>query len=172
MKPLPPFNFQQWIDAHRDLLKPPVCNQQVFADGEFIVMVVGGPNSRSDFHYDVGPEFFYQLEGDMILHTMQDNQRVDYPLSAGDIFMLPPGIPHSPRRFENSVGLVIERQRKPHEKDGFMWFCENCDALLYEEYLHIANIVDDLPPVFDRFYGNEEFRHCGNCHTVMAVPGT
>ncbi len=164
------FNFQKWIDEHRDVLKPPVCNKQVFEEGEFIVMVVGGPNARKDYHYDVAPEFFYQLEGEMLLKTMQDGKPVDYPIKAGEIFMLPAEVPHNPVRFADSIGLVIERQRKPFEKDGFMWFCESCNELLYEEYLHIANIVDDLPPVFERFYKSEELHKCTSCGSVMEKP--
>lgn len=167
MKSLTAFNFQAWIDDHRDRLKPPVCNQQVFEENDFIVMVVGGPNSRTDYHYDEGPEFFYQLEGEMLLKTIQDGKRVDIPIRAGEILLLPPKVPHSPQRLENSVGLVVERKRLPDELDGFMWYCENCDHLLYEEYLYVDDIVGQLPPVFDRFYGSEENRTCDNCGAVM-----
>ena len=133
MQSLIAFNFQQWIEDHRDKLKPPVCNQQVFEENDFIVMVVGGPNSRTDYHYDEGPEFFYQLEGEMLLKTIQDGKRVDIPIRAGEILLLPPRVPHSPQRFENSVGLVVERKRLDNELDGFMWYCESCDNKLYEE---------------------------------------
>ena len=167
MKSLTAFNFQEWIDEHRDLLKPPVCNQQVFEENDFIVMVVGGPNSRTDYHYDEGPEFFHQLEGEMLLKTIQDGKRVDIPIRAGEILLLPPKVPHSPQRFENSVGLVVERKRLPEELDGFMWYCDNCDHLLYEEYLYVDDIVGQLPPVFDRFYGSAENRTCDQCGTVM-----
>ena len=167
MKSLTAFNVQAWIDDHRDRLKPPVCNQQVFEENDFIVMVVGGPNSRTDYHYDEGPEFFYQLEGEMLLKTIQDGKRVDIPIRAGEILLLPPKVPHSPQRLENSVGLVVERKRLPDELDGFMWYCENCDHLLYEEYLYVDDIVGQLPPVFDRFYGSEENRTCDNCGAVM-----
>jgi 3-hydroxyanthranilate 3,4-dioxygenase len=161
-----PFNLKEWVDANRALLKPPVCNKQIFEGAEFIVQAVGGPNSRSDYHYDVGPELFYQLEGEMLLKTMQDGRRVDIPIRAGEIFLLPPRVPHSPQRFENSVGVVVERQRKPDELDGFMWFCANCDHKLYEEFLHVADIVEDLPPVFERFNANAEARTCARCGTV------
>ena len=133
-------------------------------------MVVGGPNSRSDYHYDEGPEFFYQLEGEMLLRTMQDGKRVDRPIRAGEVLLLPPRVPHSPQRFADSIGLVIERKRLPEELDGFMWFCENCDHKLYEEYLYVSDIVGQLPPVFERFYGSEENRRCDNCGTVMPRP--
>ena len=166
-KPVAPFNFQQWIDEHRHLLKPPVCNKQVFEQDDFIVMVVGGPNGRRDFHYDEGPEFFYQLEGELELRTIQDGKRVDYPIKAGEIFLLPPKVPHSPVRFENSIGLVVERKRLDHEKDGLMWFCENCDHKLYEEYFQLTNVEKDFLPVFERFLDSEENRTCEQCGTVM-----
>lgn len=171
MQSLQAFNFRQWIDEHRHLLKPPVCNQQVFDEDDFIVMVVGGPNSRSDYHYDEGPEFFYQLEGEMLLKTIQDGRRVDVPIRAGEILLLPPRVPHSPQRFADSVGLVIERKRLPDEQDGFMWFCENCDRKLYEEYLHVTDIVGQLPPIFDRFYSSLDNRTCDHCGAVMPRPG-
>lgn len=161
-----PFKLKEWIDANRNQLKPPVCNKQIFVGEEFIVQAVGGPNSRSDYHYDEGPELFYQLEGDMLLKTIQDGQRADVPIREGEVFMLPPRMPHSPQRFENTVGIVVERQRKPDELDGFMWFCANCDNKLYEEFLHVSDIVKDLPPVFERFYANVQARTCSRCGTV------
>jgi 3-hydroxyanthranilate 3,4-dioxygenase len=139
----------------------------VFDDCDFIVMVVGGPNVRADYHYDEGPEFFYQLEGDMLLKTIQDGERVDIPIREGEILLLPPAVPHCPQRFANTVGLVVERKRLAHELDGFMWFCENCNHKLYEEFLYIDDIVGQLPPVFDRFYGSEQHRTCDSCGTVM-----
>jgi 3-hydroxyanthranilate 3,4-dioxygenase len=165
-----PFNLAAWIDAHRDVLRPPVCNKQLFVDADFIVQVVGGPNSRTDYHDDVGPELFYQLEGEMVLKTIQNARRVDIPIRAGEIFMLPPRVPHSPQRFADTVGIVVERVRKPDELDGFMWFCAECDNKLYEEFLHVGDIVADLPPVFARYYGNVEARTCSRCGTVMPAP--
>ena len=170
MSELRAFNFKKWIDEHRHLLKPPVGNKLVFPDTEFIVMVVGGPNQRKDYHVDEGEEFFYQLEGDMVLKTMQDGKPVDVPIAEGEIFLLPPRVPHSPQRFENTVGLVIERQRHAHEKDGLQWYCEDCHHLLYEEYFQLENVETDFPPVFDRFFGRKEHRTCGECGTVMEQP--
>jgi 3-hydroxyanthranilate 3,4-dioxygenase len=166
MTALKAFNFRAWIDANREYLKPPVCNRQVFKHSEFIIMVVGGPNSRTDYHDDPGEEFFYQLEGEMVLRTMQAGARVDIPIREGEIFLLPAHVPHSPQRFANSVGLVIERQRRADEQDGFLWYCEHCQYPLYAEYLHVSNIETQLPPVFDRFHGSVEHRTCQACGTV------
>lgn len=170
MRAMKAIDFKQWIDDHREVLKPPVCNKQVFEDAEFIVMVVGGPNARKDYHFDEGEEFFYQVEGEMLLKTMQDGERVDIPIRAGEIFLLPARIPHSPQRFADSVGLVIERKRLEGELDGFMWFCENCDAKLYEEYFQLTDIETQLAPVFDRFFGSEDNRTCDRCGAVMEAP--
>jgi 3-hydroxyanthranilate 3,4-dioxygenase len=170
VKSLTAFNFQSWIDRHRHLLQPPVCNQQVFDDDDFIVMVVGGPNSRNDYHYDEGPEFFYQLEGEMLLRTIQDGARVDIPIHQGEILLLPPRVPHSPQRFADTVGLVVERKRLPAELDGFMWFCEACDHKLYEEYVYVSDIVGQLPAIFERFYALEDNRRCKRCDSVMPLP--
>lgn len=165
MQSLTAFNFRQWIDEHRDALKPPVCNQQVFEEDDFIVMVVGGPNARDDYHIDDGPEFFYQLEGDMLLRTMQQGRREDITIREGDILLLPPKVPHSPQRFADTIGLVIERKRLPHEQDGFQWYCDECNALLYEEYVHVTDIVKQLPPIFERFYASDSNRTCASCGT-------
>ena len=166
-----PFNFKQWIDEHRHLLKPPVGNQQVFkGNDDFIVMVVGGPNARKDYHYDEGEEFFYQLEGDIVLKIIEDGKPVDIPIKEGEIFLLPPRVPHSPQRPANTVGLVIERYRKPGEKDGFLWFCENCGNKLYEEYADVTDIVEQLPKIMNNFWESEERRTCNVCGTVMQPP--
>ena len=158
------FNFQKWIDENRHLLKPPVGNREVYPGHEFIVMVVGGPNSRTDFHVDPAEEFFYQLEGDIALHVLVDGKREIVPIREGEIFLLPPNVPHSPQRPPNTIGLVLERRRLPHEKDSFLWVCEKCGQELYRESIHLTDIVQQLPPVFDHFYGDEKnvtCRHCG-----------
>lgn len=166
-----PFNFNRWIDDNRHLLKPPVGNQQVYLENEdFIVMVVGGPNSRKDYHYNEGEELFYQVEGDIVLKIVDDGRFEDVHIKEGEMFLLPPRIPHSPQRPANTVGLVIERYRKPEENDGFMWFCENCGNKLYDEYFFLTDIVKQLPVVMENFYGSEESRTCSNCGTVMKRP--
>ncbi len=163
----PPLNFAKWIDEHRHLLKPPVGNQVVYKDTEFTVMVVGGPNTRKDYHVDEGEEFFYQIEGDMTLRIMEDGAPRDIPIRAGEIFLLPPKVPHSPQRNPETVGLVIERQRRKGELDLFQWYCDKCHAKIYEEAVQLTDIVAQLPPIFERFWKNEANRKCDNCGAVM-----
>lgn len=162
-----PFNFKQWIDEHRHLLKPPVGNKQVFESDDFIIMVVGGPNARKDYHYNEGEEFFYQLEGEIKVKIQEDGQAVEVPINEGEVFLLPAKVPHSPIRSENSVGLVIELKRTQGEKDGLLWFCENCNHKLYEEYFPLNSIEKDFLPVFKKFYNSKELRTCDRCGTVM-----
>ena len=167
MESLHAFNFRQWIDANRALLQPPVGNKRVFRDGDFIIMVVGGPNARKDYHVDPGQEFFFQLEGDMVLKTMQDGRQVDVPIRAGEVLLIPPGLPHSPQRPANTLGLVIERARRAGELDGFQWYCERCGHRLYEEFFPLTDIEKQFPPVFDRYFANLQKRTCARCGTVM-----
>ncbi|MEQ9422987.1 MAG: 3-hydroxyanthranilate 3,4-dioxygenase [Cyclobacteriaceae bacterium] len=166
-----PFNFKNWIDENRHLLKPPVGNQQVYKDNDdYIVMVVGGPNARKDYHYNETEEFFYQVEGDITLKIIEEGKPVDIAIREGEIFLLPPKVPHSPQRPANSVGLVMELYRKHGEKDGFQWYCENCNEKLYDEYFELTDIVAQLPPLMERFYQSKENRTCENCGTVMEPP--
>ena len=170
MEILRPFNFKKWIDEHRHLLKPPVGNKAVWKDTDFIVMVVGGPNARKDYHFNEGEEFFYQLEGDIEVVIQENGKAVSVPIREGEIFLLPPRTPHNPKRGANTVGMVIERRRKEHEKDGLLWFCENCNHKLYEEYFPLIDIEKDFQGVFNRFYMSEELRTCKNCGTIMEAP--
>jgi 3-hydroxyanthranilate 3,4-dioxygenase len=168
--PLPSaFNFQQWIDEHRHLLKPPVGNKCII-DGDFIVMIVGGPNQRTDYHYEEGPEFFHQLEGEMVLRIQEGGQPRDIPIKAGEIFYLPPRIPHSPQRMPGSVGLVIERKRLAHEQDGLMWFCDRCNHKIYESFFHLDDIEVQFLAVFDSFYTSIERRTCKACGHLNPAP--
>jgi 3-hydroxyanthranilate 3,4-dioxygenase len=165
-----PFNIKNWINEHRDMLKPPVGNVQVWKDSEFIVMIVGGPNARKDYHFNEGEEFFYQLEGDIIVKIVENGKPVDIHIKEGDVFLLPPRTPHSPQRGAGTIGMVIERERATKELDGFLWYCENCGNKLYEEFEYVTDIVKQLPPIFDRFYNNKEHCTCKNCGTVMERP--
>lgn len=165
-----PFNFMQWIEDNRERLKPPVCNKQLYDMGDFIIMVVGGPNNRKDYHDDAGEEFFYQIKGDMCLRVMEASGPRDIRIKEGEVFLLPSHVYHSPQRFENTVGLVIERKRRDDEKDGFLWFCDKCNHKLHSEYVPLKSIEKDLPVVFKRFWDSVEHRTCKKCGHVMPLP--
>lgn len=165
-----PLNFKAWIDEHRHLLKPPVGNKVVWKNTDYIVMVVGGPNSRKDYHYNETPEFFYQIEGDMVLKIMVDGKPVDVEINEGDIYVLPPKVPHSPQRKANTVGLVIEYPRSKKMKDALEWYCENCNNQLYRKTFKLDNIETDMPVIFDKFYGSKKKRTCKKCATIMQPP--
>ncbi len=165
-----PLNFKAWINENRHLLKPPVGNKCVWKDGDFIVMVVGGPNSRKDYHYNETPEFFYQIEGDIVLKIIDKGVPKDVHIKEGDIYLLPPKVPHSPQRGANTIGLVIEYKRPEGMKDALLWFCENCTTKLYEEDFSVKNIETDMPVIFDHYYNDENKRSCPNCGAVMQPP--
>ena len=170
MSLLPPINFKYWIEENRHLLKPPVGNKVVYEDSDFMVMVVGGPNSRKDYHVDPVEEFFYQIEGDMVLKVMNDHNRVDIPIKEGEMFLLPKNIPHSPQRFKNTVGLVIEYKREEGALDSFQWYCDQCDNLLHEVTLDLEDIVAQLPPLFDSYWKDTRARTCNKCGSVQNPP--
>jgi 3-hydroxyanthranilate 3,4-dioxygenase len=172
-EPVAPFNFMGWIEENKHLLKPPVGNKEVFPVSEdFIVMVVGGPNQRTDFHIDPYEELFYQLKGNMHVRTMMDGQPRDVHIREGEMWLLPGNVPHSPQRpEEGSVGLVIERVRKEGTLEKFQWYCFECNNLVHEVELQVRDIVADLPPVFNAFYSDEQARSCDTCGALHPGKG-
>lgn len=170
MNILMPLNIKNWIDENRHLLKPPVGNKEIYEDGEFIVMVVGGPNNRKDYHYNETPEFFYQLEGEITVKTMQNGKNVDYNIKEGEIFLLPGKVPHSPQRKANTIGIVIEQKRPDTAIDALEWYCENCNNLLLRDEFKLKNIVTELPVLMNKFYSDESKRTCNSCGTIMEPP--
>ena len=165
-----PFSFKKWIDENRHLLKPPVGNKVVYENTEFIVMVVGGPNARKDYHYNESEEFYYQLEGDITVGIQEDGKAHLLTIKEGEIFLLPPKVPHSPMLGPNTIGLVMERKRRDGEKDGLMWFCEKCNNKLYDEYFTLTNIMTQFQEVFARYYNSTEHRTCKKCGHMMSPP--
>jgi 3-hydroxyanthranilate 3,4-dioxygenase len=164
-----PFNLQEWIKENRDLLKPPVGNKNLYKEaGDYIVMIVGGPNARKDYHYNETEELFYQLEGQIEVHIQEDGQKKTMKLGPGDMYLHPAKVPHSPVRHENSIGLVIERKRKNLDiNDGLLWFCDNCNNKLHEVYFPLNDIEKDFLKHFKHFYNSEELRTCEKCGNVM-----
>lgn len=164
-----PFNLNRWIEQNRDLLKPPVGNKSMYpASDDYIVMVVGGPNARKDYHYNETEELFYQLEGTIKVHVQEEGEKKTMEIGPGDMYLHPGKMPHSPERPAGSVGLVIERNREDLDvKDGLLWFCENCNNKLHEVYFPLENIEKDFLKHFEHFYGSKELRTCDRCGTVM-----
>jgi 3-hydroxyanthranilate 3,4-dioxygenase len=164
-----PFNLQNWIEQHRDLLKPPVGNKQIYLDNDdFIVMVVGGPNGRKDYHWEEGEELFYQLEGDVQVKIIDENgERRTIDIREGEMFLLPPRTPHSPQRPAGTVGLVLERHRRPGEIDKLMWFCESCGEKLHEAGFPLQDIGSQIKHAIAAFMADEKLRTCKQCGTVM-----
>lgn len=168
MSTVPPvMNFMKWIEDNKDQLKPPVGNKAMSVGVDFIIMIVGGPNQRNDFHLDPYEEWFYQIKGNMHVNIVVDGkvQRID--IREGETWLLPGNTPHSPQRpEEGSIGLVIERIREEGTLEKFQWYCENCSNLVHETELQVRDIVVDLPPVFQEFYNDEQARVCKNCGTL------
>ena len=164
-----PFNLNKWIEENRELLKPPVGNKNLYvSSGDYIVMVVAGPNARKDYHYNETEELFYQLEGNITVFVQDEGIKKEMKLSAGDMFLLPAKTPHSPVREANSIGLVVERKRVGQEiPDGLMWFCDKCNNKLYEVYFELKDIEVDFLKHFNHFYNSQELRTCTNCGTIM-----
>ncbi|HEX6452301.1 MAG TPA: 3-hydroxyanthranilate 3,4-dioxygenase [Trebonia sp.] len=167
-----PINFAQWIEDNKHLLKPPVGNKTLMVGNDFIVMIVGGPNARTDFHVDPYEEWFYQLKGNMHVNVHTDGETRPVHIREGETWLLPGNTPHSPQRPEaGSIGLVIERIREEGTLEKFQWYCENCDALVHEVELQVRDIVTDLPPVFNAFYEDEKARVCAQCGTLHPGKG-
>ena len=165
-----PFNLFQWIEENRDLLKPPVGNKNLYPDGtDYIVMIVGGPNARKDYHYNETEELFFQLEGEITVKIQENGKSVEIPIKEGEMFLLPPKVPHSPIRSKGSVGLVVERIRTQEHKDGLQWYCDKCNHQLHETYFPLKNIEKDFLPRFKEFYASKDLRTCNNCGHVMEV---
>jgi 3-hydroxyanthranilate 3,4-dioxygenase len=166
-----PFNLNKWIEENRALLKPPVGNKNLYKQaGDFIVMIVGGPNARKDYHYNESEEWFFQVEGSINVRIQEDGKALDIPIKEGEMFLLPAKTPHSPMRSEGSVGLVIEKVRKgTNDKDGLLWFCDNCNHKLHETYFSLTNIEKDFIPRFKEFYSSVDLRTCSKCTKEIEV---
>ncbi|MBM3448762.1 MAG: 3-hydroxyanthranilate 3,4-dioxygenase [Bacteroidetes bacterium] len=164
-----PFNLNKWIEENQALLQPPVGNKNLYVESDdYIIMIVGGPNSRKDYHYNETEEWFFQIRGDIVVGIQEEGKAVDIHVREGEMFLLPAKTPHQPRRGENTVGLVIEVKRADREmKDGLLWFCESCNTMLHESYFILENIEKDFFPRFKEFYNSVELRTCKSCGNCM-----
>ncbi|XP_054717432.1 3-hydroxyanthranilate 3,4-dioxygenase-like [Uloborus diversus] len=154
-----------WLDENKKYFQPPICNKLMHQDGQLKAFFVGGPNSRKDFHMEAGEEFFYMLKGDMRLVVSEKGQFKDLPIREGEVFLLPKGIPHSPQRSEDTIGLVVERERLPEELDCLRYYVEDSDEILYEKWFH-CDSLEGLVPLIKEFFASEQHR------TGKPIPGT
>ena len=101
------------------------------------------------------------------LHDTSSGAFYDVPIREGDIFLLPAHMRHSPQRPQDgSIGLVIEPARPESALDAVEWYCFNCHAHVHRAEVDLVSIVDDLPPIYARFYADAALRTCPNCGTV------
>ena len=172
---LQPFNFQKWVEDNADKLRPPVNNSLLHKEGNMIVMVVGGPNTRVDFHDDPVDEWFYQIKGDMMIKIADEGDIYDVHVREGDVFFLPAHTRHAPQRpQEGSIGIVVEAARSPGMTEGFEWFCFKCKALVHRAEVTLnspQDIVDALPKIYDAFANSIEDRTCKACGEVHPGKG-
>ena len=159
-------DLSAWVEQHRDQLRPPVGNARIFEDGDFIIMAVGGPNRRKDFHIDPGDELFLQLEGDIVLRVEDDGALRDVAIAQGQMFLLPAGVPHSPQRPENTIGLVVERKRTGSEQDGLRWYCDRCGEVIHETFFVLTDITTQLRAAIEAWNGDPALRTCSACGHV------
>jgi 3-hydroxyanthranilate 3,4-dioxygenase len=172
MAPPTPLNLMAWIEENRDLLKPPVGNKMIWEDTDFLVMIVGGPNLRTDYHVEEGEELFYQIEGDMIVRLMEESGPRDVTIREGELFLLPPRVPHSPQRPAGTVGMVVERQRKEGELDYLRWYCDGCGKILHQASFQLKDLGAQLKPVIEEYYASKEQRTCEECGHHHEAPGS
>lgn len=166
-----PLNLTRWIEDHRHLLKPPAGSKCVWEDRDFIVSVAGGPHHRKDFHINPTEELFFQIEGDITLRIVDAHgQQRDLPIREGDLFLLPPGIPHSPQRAVGTIGLVVERRRPRGEDDHLRFYCEKCNEVVYEESFELAEVTVQLKRMMEEFWSDATLRTCVHCGTVVHPP--
>jgi 3-hydroxyanthranilate 3,4-dioxygenase len=169
MNLLSTYHLKRWIEENQNYFNPPFrTNRLLVHHKDFLVMILRGPNTRLDFHIEPGDEFFYQVQGDMELHLKPEGERRQIvKIREGEIFVCPGGLPHSPRRYEETWGLVIERKRREEEKEEFAWFCENCDARVLSRIVNQGNIPSQVSSVYEEFNANERLRACRACGYVF-----
>lgn len=169
-----PINLRAWIDKNRDKLKPPVGNLQVFKDErETIVMVVGGPNRRKDYHVNPTEELFLQIEGDITVNVIHPDtgKPHDIIIREGEMYLLPANVPHSPRRPAGTIGVVVEYPRPAGTCDKLQWYSDDTQELVYEREFKLENIEKDLKAIMDEFWSNENLRRNPRTGSIIAPPG-
>lgn len=165
---IPPLNIPKWLKENSHLLKPPINNYCVYSD-PLTVMIVGGPNARTDYHINTTPEFFYQYKGRMLLKTVDNGTFRDIYIDEGELFLLPANVPHNPVRFADTVGLVIEQPRPEGALDRLRWYCQNCGEHVHEDGFVCTDLGSQIKDAVNQFKGDEQSRKCKNCGEVCDV---
>ncbi|KAF2165482.1 hypothetical protein M409DRAFT_24333 [Zasmidium cellare ATCC 36951] len=170
-----PLNLPKWLSENSHLLKPPINNFCVYND-PITVMVVGGPNARTEYHINETPEFFYQYKGRMLLKTVQKingaEEFRDVYINEGELFLLPGNTPHNPVRFENTVGVVIEQPRPDNSLDRLRWYCANCGDIVREASFYMYDLGTQIKEAVNAFKEDHEARTCKKCGTVCDTAPT
>ncbi|GMT08992.1 hypothetical protein PFISCL1PPCAC_289 [Pristionchus fissidentatus] len=149
-------NVDKWISENKKDFVPPVCNKCMYSD-QLKMFFVGGPNQRRDYHLEEGEEVFYQLKGSMCLKVIEKGVKKDVVIKEGEIFVLPSRVEHSPQRFENTIGAVVERTRAEDEFDCVRYFLDDTTTRQFERWFHINDVVIDLPPLIRAFHASKSF---------------
>lgn len=158
-----------FIESNKSQLTPPVCNKMIHNDGFLKVMIVGGPNTRQDYHMNLGEEIFYQIKGDMCLKIMEGGSPRDIVIKEGEMFVLPGRIPHSPQRFADTVGLVIERERLAGELDGLRYYVnEQNEDVLWQRFFPVKDLGKQLKPLIEEYFQSDA--HSTKVPTTDSVP--
>lgn len=151
-------NLVDYAEKHQADLTPPVCNRMIFNQGKLRIMIIGGPNQRKDYHLNLGEEIFFQLKGDMCLKTMECGEPKDVVIREGELFVLPGKIAHSPQRFENTLGVVVERARADSELDGLRYFVDETNQrVLWQRFFHVTDLGSQLVPLIKTYFASEAF---------------
>jgi 3-hydroxyanthranilate 3,4-dioxygenase len=166
----PPFSQKEWIEQNLPRALGAIGNKEVFKGSDFIYQIIKGPNARNDFHLDPFDEIFFQIQGDIAVHVIEEGRERRIPVKEGEVFLLPKGVYHSPRRPAGTVGLVLERPRKPDELDAVAWFCPGCATKLHEVSFWCDDIEKGLKSVIDAFNADLALRTCRKCATVLPDP--
>nr|XP_009667208.1 PREDICTED: 3-hydroxyanthranilate 3,4-dioxygenase isoform X8 [Struthio camelus australis] len=122
-------NVRKWIEENKAAFLPPVCNKLMHRY-QLNVMFVGGPNERKDYHIEEGEE----------------------------MFLLPARIPHSPQRYADTVGLVIERERLKTEIDGLRYYVGESTNVLFEKWFHCEDLGTQLTPIIQEFFNSRQYQ--------------
>lgn len=169
MKLFDTYSLKKWVEENRDDLDRPLMNHKRVWNEDFIVMLFNGrtPQERSDFHINTSPEFFYQIEGEMFCRLIVDGEAQDHIVKEGEMFYIPPHVPHLNRRGDGSIGLVIHQKRAPEALDTMVWYCNSCSTELHRYSYRYTELRENLKTHIRMFLGDEDLRTCKNCGDVF-----